>query len=259
MGRLDGKVAVVTGAARGTGAVTARLFVEEGAKVMILDVLDDRAKVLADELGENAHFQHCDITEESDWTNAFEATIREFGAVDVLVNNAAVLHVAPIAMTSVDDYVRVATVNQIGTFLGIRSAIKPMEDSGGGSIINISSTNGLSGVPGTVAYGASKWAIRGIGKTAAVELGHRGIRVNTICPATGNPEMVDPFLPPGLDIEGLASQFPNPPVGRRGELIDVARLAVFLASEDSSFFTGFDFNLDGGYSAGPQIEGAPGM
>ena len=259
MGRLDGKVAVVTGSARGTGEVIARLFVEEGALVALFDVRDDRGKVVADELGESARYHHCDITEEHDWSSALEATVREFGKVNVLVNNAAVLHVAPIAETTVEDYVRVATVNEIGTFLGIRSAIAPMEAAGGGSIINISSTNGLTGVPGTVAYGASKWAIRGIGKTAAIELGHRGIRVNTICPAMGNPEMVAPFLPPGLDNAALADQFPTPPVGRRGELIDAARLAVFLASDESSFFTGFDFNLDGGYSAGPQIAGAPGM
>ena len=258
MGRLDGKVAIVTGAARGTGEAIARLLVEEGAKVLLGDILDDRGKPVADSLGDAARYLHLDIANEHDWEDAVELTLREFGSLTTLVNNAAILHVAPIAETSADEYMRVVRVNELGTFLGVRSAIEPMKAAGGGSIINIGSIDAWHAAPGTVAYAASKFAVRGITKVAALELGRFGIRVNAINPAAGNPEMVQPFLPEGLDLKKLSRgrrAFGTTPIGRRGEMIDVARAVVFLASDESSFFSGADFPLDGGVTAGMIIPG----
>ncbi len=257
MGRLDGKVAIITGSARGTGAITARLFAAEGAKVIVADILDERGKAVAEELGESAVYAHLDITQEGDWEEGVALATSRFGAIDVLVNNAAVLHVAPIADTTTDEFNRVIEVNATGTFLGIRSVIEGMKARGGGSIVNISSISGLEGTPNTVAYVASKWAIRGISRVAAMELGSFGIRVNTVCPAPGNPEMVLPFLPKDMDFSAFvkgASKAARPRLARDGRdlndvLGDVARMILFLASDESRFCTGADFPVDGGHSA----------
>jgi len=255
MGRLTGKVALITGAARGTGAETARLLAEHGAHVVVTDVLDDLGEEVAATLGEAGRYVHLDVTSESDWAGAVEAATTGFGRLDVLVNNAAVLHLAPIWRTSVEDYLRVLRVNELGTFLGVRSVIEAMRAAGGGSIINVSSIDGIYAAGTTVAYSASKFAVRGITKVAAVELGRFGIRVNCVCPAAGNPEMVRELLPPGLDPEaGGHFRFP---VGRPGELRDVASAILFLASDESSFFTGADLILDGGITAG-QVVDVPG-
>ena len=254
--RLDGKVGIVTGAARGSGEATARLLVEQGARVVLGDVLDDRGKPVAEELGDAARYLHLDISSENDWAAATEFAEREFGSLTTLVNNAAILHVAPIAETTVEDYLRVTRVNELGTFLGVRAAIEPMKRAGGGSIINISSIDGWHAAPGTVAYAASKFAVRGITKVAALELGRYGIRVNSINPASGNPEMVEPFLPPGFDLERIREAGAlGVPIGRRGEMVDVAWAVVFLASDESSFFNGADFPLDGGVTAGMLLPG----
>ena len=254
-GRLAGKVAIVSGAARGTGAVTARVLVEQGAKVLLVDVLDERGQVVADELGESAAYAHLDVTREEDWARGIEEVEGRFGALTTLVNNAAVLHVAPIAETSVDDYMRVTRVNELGTFLGIRVAIEPMKRAGGGSIVNVASIDAWFVSAGTAAYAASKFAVRGLTKVAALELGRYGIRVNAINPGMGNPEMIEPFLPPGLDIEGVRKAHPPPPVGRRGTMEDVAHAVAFLASDESGFFHGADFALDGGSTAGMTFPG----
>src|SRR4051794_26367789 len=257
MGRLDGKVGIVTGAARGSGEQIARAFVAEGMKVVILDILEDRGKMVADELGEAAIFIRCDVTNEQDWQDAVAATVREWGRVDVLVNNAAILHLSLIENTAADDYLRVLKVNELGPFLGIKSIIPAMRESGGGSIINISSIDGVFVSPLTAAYAASKFHLRGLGKSAAIELGEHKIRVNTVCPAAGNPEMVFDAMPPeirtafaGIDITTYADQYPAPPVGRHGKPLDVAKMCVFLASDDSEFVNGADIMLDGGASAG---------
>lgn len=241
MGRLDGKVGIVTGSARGAGAAIARVFVEEGAKVVLVDVLDERGHQVADALGDAARYIHCDISEEHDWEQAVALAIREFGGVNVLVNNAAILHVAPMEETSSDDFMRIMRVNALGTFLGIRSVAEPMKAAGGGSIINITSISSLEGTPQCVAYVASKWAIRGITRTAAMELGPYGIRVTALNPCGVNPEMTAPFVPPGVDLSAMF----RPPLrltGERDALVANARNVVFLASDDGAFFSGVDLD-----------------
>ena len=198
MGRLDGKVAIITGAARGTGALTARLFAKEGARVVLADVLDEPGAAVARAIGANAHFIHLDVTTEPHWERAVEETALRFGRLDVLVNNAAVLHMSAIADTTPEAFLRVVQVNQLGTFLGIKSVIEPMKAAGGGSIVNVASVDGLRGQNGIVAYASSKWAVRGITRVAALELGRFGIRVNTVCPEAGSAEMVQPYMPPGV-------------------------------------------------------------
>ena len=258
MARLEGKIAIVTGAARGSGERTARKLVEEGARVVLADVLDDRGKPVADELGDAARYIHLDITDETQWKAAVEFTQKHFGGWTTLVNNAAVLHIAPIEHTSLEDYGRVMNVNAIGTFLGVRSAIEPMREAGGGSIINVASISGHHPAEGTSAYAASKFAVRGLTKVAALELGRYGIRVNSVNPAMGNPEMVLEALgvEPNLGVPRPRSgAFGGNHVLRSGEMADVASAVAFLASDESSYFTGADFNLDGGITAGTHLPG----
>lgn len=257
--RLDGKIAIVTGAARGSGQAIARRFVAEGARVVVADVLDDRGKVAVEELGGSAVYRHCDVSEEQDWSDLVAYTVGRFGALNVLVNNAAVLHINAIRDTTVEAYLRITRVNELGTFLGIRAAIEPMTAAGGGSIVNVSSIDGHFAAPRTSAYSASKFAVRGLTKVAALELGGLGIRVNAICPAAGNPEMVLESLPPGM-LEAYTSRstsraasMATPPVGRFGTVEDVAATALFLASDDSAYYTGADFVLDGGITSGMHI------
>ncbi len=251
-GRLDGKVAIITGAARGTGASTARRFVDEGAQVVIADVRDDEGRALAAEVG--ATFAHLDITDEGGWADLVAVTVERFSRLDVLVNNAAILLLASLANTSLEQFEDVMRVNAAGTFLGIRAVSDAMKAAGGGSIINVSSIDGVYVTPGTGAYAASKFAVRGLTKTAALELGKFGIRVNAVCPEAGNPEMVRPFLE-GIDPGELAKSgpVPKPPLGRRPSMGDVADTIVFLASDESAFYTGADFVLDGGTSVGMNI------
>ncbi len=254
--RLEGKVVIVTGAARGSGEATARLLVEQGARVVLADVLDDRGKPVAEELGDAARYVHLDISREDEWSAVVELAEAELGPLTTLVNNAAILHVAPIENTSVADYLNVMRVNELGTFLGVRAAIEPMKRAGGGSIINIASIDGWHATAGTVAYAASKFAVRGITKVAALELGRYGIRVNAINPSFGNPEMVQPFLPPGFDLSRLREAGARGvPIGRRGEMMDLASAVAFLASDESTFFNGADFPLDGGVTAGMVLPG----
>ena len=178
MGRLSGKVAIVTGGARGLGESTVRLFLENGAKVVLGDVLEEAGQALAAELGDDVAFIHMDVSQEADWSKAIEQA-ELFGSLNVLVNNAAIVHMAAITDTTNDDYLRVFQVNQFGTFLGIRAAIEPMRSAGGGSIINVSSIDGLHSSAGLAAYSSTKWAVRGLTKNAAIELGQYGIRVNS--------------------------------------------------------------------------------
>lgn len=260
--RLEGKVAIVTGAARGTGEVISRLFVAHGAQVVLVDIRRDLGEAVAADLGPAAWYTSCDVSQEDDWTRTVTSTVERFGRLDVLVNNAAVLHLAGLLDTTVEDYLRVFRVNELGTFLGIRSVVEPMTAAGGGSIVNISSIDGIHVSPGTSAYAASKFAVRGISKTAALELGRRNIRVNCVCPAAGNVEMVIESLPPltprKLIEAGADSRSDRHALGRRGTMEDVAYAALFLASDESSFFTGTDLVLDGGITAGTYVKGAPG-
>ena len=263
MGRLGDKVAIVTGAARGTGEATARLFAAEGARVAVADILDERGAAVAKEIGDAAIFLHLDVGSEPDWRRAVAQTLERFGRVDVLINNAAVLHMASIADTEVADFERVVRVNQLGTFLGIKSVIEPMKAAGGGSIVNVSSVDGLRGQNGIVAYASSKWAVRGITRVAALELGRFGIRVNAVCPEAGSPHMIQPYMPPGVDVEKVIPRMQPNLATQRGrtldELIrDVANVILFLASDESRSCTGSDFACEGGNTAGRIVKGAAG-
>ncbi len=255
MGRLEGKIAIVTGAARGTGEATARRFAAEGARVLLGDVLDDRGKAAAAGIGPAALYQRLDVTSEGDWEAAIERVTRELGGLDVLVNNAAVLELAPIEHTSLDDWNRLITVNQTGPFLGMRAAIPALRARGGGSIVNISSIDGLEGMCFAGAYSATKWALRGLTRCAALELGRENIRVNTVCPAGGSDEMVARWRAPGAeDATGYTAKRALP---RHGELDEIVAMILFLASDESSFCTGSDYPVDGGHSCGSYLAALP--
>lgn len=255
MSRLAGKVAIITGAARGMGAVTAKLFVEQGASVVIADIIDDAGKALAASLGDRAHYVHADISKEADWQNLIHKA-ESLGPLNVLVNNAAILHIAAIADSDAADYMRVININQLGTYLGIRAAIEPMKKAGGGSIINISSIDGLQAKNGLSAYVSSKWAVRGLSKSAAIELGPYNIRVNTVHPggiftamhgAEGKTEPSD---------EDNAF-YVNHALPRVGLPQEVANMSLFLASDESSYSTGAEFLVDGGWQAGMRLSMLP--
>ncbi|MEY2478797.1 MAG: 3alpha(or 20beta)-hydroxysteroid dehydrogenase [Actinomycetota bacterium] len=246
--RLQGKVAIVTGAARGTGAETVRVLAAEGAQVVGADIVDAEGIV------------RTDVTSEDDWAALVDTTVERFGRLDVLVNNAAVLLLKSIADTTVADYERVFRVNELGPFLGIRAVTGAMKASGGGSIVNVSSIDGVFATPGTAAYAATKFAVRGLTKTAALELGRFGIRVNAVCPNAGSTDMVADSL--GMDRDVVEKMLTGVdrglPIGRRGTLTDVANCILFLASDESSFFTGADLVPDGGLTAGMVVHGGPG-
>ncbi|MFC0108543.1 3-oxoacyl-ACP reductase [Kibdelosporangium aridum] len=247
MARLDGKVALITGAARGQGAAAARRFVEEGAKVTIADILDEQGKELAAELGAAAVYQHLDVTSEEDWTAAVERTLTEFGALNVLVNNAGIVHVKSIVDTTLAEYERVIKVNQVGTFLGMRAAIPALTEAKGGSIINVSSVEGLGGMAFLMAYTASKFAVRGMTKAAAMELGHLNIRVNSIHPGVIDTQMVrDAAGGAEVDMKRVGKRVA---LRRCGQPEEIANLQVFLASDESSYSTGAEFVADGGATA----------
>jgi 3alpha(or 20beta)-hydroxysteroid dehydrogenase len=237
--RLDGKVALITGGARGQGAAEARLFVKEGAKVLITDVLDAEGEVLAKELGEAARYRHHDVTSENDWAGAIGEAVDTFGKLDVLINNAAIHHTTPIEHETLEIFERTVRVNLVGTFLGIKAAIAPMRAAGGGAIVNISSMAGIKGYPHHGAYGASKWGVRGLTRTAAAELGKDGIRVNSVHPGPIKTAML-PESPEG------DARFSYLPLGRPGEAEEVANLVLFLACDESSFITGTEHIIDGG-------------
>jgi 3alpha(or 20beta)-hydroxysteroid dehydrogenase len=246
MGRLDGKVALITGAARGQGEAEARMFAVEGAKVVLADVLDEEGTVVAKDIGDRASYVHLDVTSEDDWRAAVTTTIQTFGAVDVLVNNAGIFVPNSIVNTSLEEYRRVIDINQVGVFLGMRAVALHMTGRGTGSIVNISSIAGLRGHAGTVSYAASKFAVRGMTKVAAKELAPFGVRVNSVHPGY----IVTPMLrqisdDPATDDE-LRSRVPN---GRLATSDDVAKLVLFLASDDSAYITGAEHVVDGGMTA----------
>ena len=249
MGRLDGKVALITGGARGMGKSHARYFVAEGARVVISDVLDDKGNFVADKLGpEVCRYVHHDVTSEDDWAAAVARTVESFGSLDILVNNAGVLAHAPITEMTLAEFRRVVDVNLIGCWLGVRAAVAPMTEAGGGSIINISSIEGLTGAAGLSAYSASKFGIRGVTKAAAQELGPLGIRVNSVHPGGVITHMIMNVSPTRVDPMAFVK---NMPIPRLAEPIEISRLVAFLASDDSSYSTGSEFTADGGILSGP--------
>jgi 3alpha(or 20beta)-hydroxysteroid dehydrogenase len=253
MTRLDGKVAVISGAARGQGEAEARLFVEEGARVILGDMLDDRGEVVAKELGDAARYVHLDVRDEASWQAAVALAEADFGPVSVLVNNAGIFRVSALVDTPVEQFREVFEVNQLGPFLGMKAVVPSMVKAGGGSIVNISSTNGLGGLPGTISYTSTKFAVRGMTKTAAMELGPLGIRVNSIHPGGVDTPMIAPENLGMLAAtpDALGDRFGDLPLRRVGQPIEIARLALFLASDESSYSTGSEFVADGGMLAGP--------
>jgi len=251
MGRLTGKVALITGGARGMGKSHVRHFVAEGAKVISSDVLDEPGAAVAAELGEDScRYLHHDVSSEADWTAAISAAIDTFGRLDILVNNAGILVQAPITEMPLTEFQRVMNVNAVGCWLGIKSAVAPMKAAGGGSIINISSIEGLTGAADCTAYAASKFAIRGMTKAAAQELGQFGIRVNSVHPGGILTKMIFDTAET-MDPERGERYVKALPLGRFGKSIEVSRLVAFLASDDSSYCTGSEFIADGGILSGP--------
>ncbi len=239
--RLHGKVAIVTGGARGLGAAYSRALVASGARVAITDVLEEHGRALAAHLGDGAVFLSHDVTVMKDWIDIVQATERRFGTVNVLVNNAGIMHPEPLETVSEANYRRVIDVNQVGVFLGMQAVLASMVRAGKGSIINISSVAGLICFPGIISYVASKWAVRGMTKAAAVELGPRGIRVNSV-----HPGFIDtPMNPLPADAPVILSQ----PLPRKAMPAELGGLIVFLASDESSYCTGSEFVADGGYTA----------
>ena len=263
MGRLDGKVVIVTGGARGTGEQTARLCAEEGAKVVLGDVLEAEAKAAAEDIGADAAFEKLDVTSEDDWARVVAATTDRFGHPTVLVNNAGLLHIGAIGDTTAADAERLWRVNQLGPFLGINAVTPAMTEAGGGSIVNVASVDGLTAKNGVSAYAPTKWALRGLTRVAALELGKHGIRVNTVCPEAGGPAMRQPYTPEGIDAattlafthDVIPYNRERPPV----EIIrDIARMILFLASDESLSCTGADYPVDAGWTAGKRSKFQPG-
>ncbi len=248
MGRLDGKVAIVSGAARGQGEAEVRRFVEEGAQVVFGDIRDELGEAVAKDIGDQAVYLHLDVRSEDDWQQVAKETEQRFGKVDILVNNAGILQFGPMTHdVSLDDYMALIAINQVGVFLGMRTVIPAMLRNRGGSIVNISSTNGFVGYGGTIAYTAAKFAVRGMTKTAALEYGKANIRVNSIHPGGIDTPMTQELSPDtgaGDDLYEVMA------MGRVGKPEEIANLALFLASDESSYCTGSEFTADGGQLAG---------
>jgi 3alpha(or 20beta)-hydroxysteroid dehydrogenase len=246
---LSGKVALVTGAARGLGASIGHVLHAQGAQVVLADVRDEEGRALAATLGERAHYVHLDVSSESDWNAALAATRAHFGAVNVLINNAGIFRTHATLELTAEEYLQIVRINQLGVFLGMRSCLAVMRAAGGGSIVNIASTAGIEGVPLALAYTASKHAVIGMTKAAALEFGAYGIRVNAVCPGA----MLTPLLAESYNVSLTtlgAAPFANAPLGRMADPAEIAPTVVFLASDDSSYTTGSEFVVDGGLTAG---------
>ncbi|MFB8754610.1 SDR family NAD(P)-dependent oxidoreductase [Streptomyces nigra] len=241
MERMTGQVAIVTGGARGIGAAVARLFTAEGAAVLIADVLDDEGSALATDLGDHrARYAHLDVSEEDGWTAAVSQAERDLGPVSVLVNNAGIVEWATIEEQSVESFRRVIDVNLQGPWLGIRAVTPALRRAGGGVIVNMSSSAGLMGYAGVGSYVAGKWGLRGLTKTAALELGADGIRVCSV-----HPGAVRTAMTADIDDSFVSGQ----PIPRFGEPEEVARMVAFIVA-DATYSTGSEFVLDGGSTSG---------
>jgi 3alpha(or 20beta)-hydroxysteroid dehydrogenase len=247
LSRLGGKVAVITGAARGMGAATARAFVAEGAHVVLVDKRDDLGSALADELGDSAVYESADVTDEAAWSGISSLAVERFGGVDVLVNNAGIIRVKPLLETDLELFHKVLDTNLVSAFLGIRTLAPLIADRGGGSIVNVSSPQGIEGRLDMSAYTASKFGVRGLTRTAAIELGPLGIRVNCVVPGPVRTAMTERK---GWTDDDYDRAYGGYPLARMGRPEEVAAVTVFLASDESSFCTGADFVADGGVLAG---------
>lgn len=236
MGRVEGKVALISGGARNIGGASARLLVEEGARVVIGDLLDEEGRALADELGDRARYVHLDVTSEEDWAAAVALTVAEFGRLDVLFNNAGIFNGGVIQRYRRAQWQEMLDVNLTGAFLGIQAATDALIAAGGGSIINTSSIEGLRGTPWAHGYVASKWGLTGLTKSVAMELAPHGVRVNSLHPGRISTPATDQMPENLIPI----------PLGRPGRPGEVAAFVLFLASDESSFTTGSEFVVDGG-------------
>lgn len=241
MGRLADKVCLITGGARGQGAAEGALFSAEGAAVWLADVLDEQGSATAGTIG--CEYRHLDVRQEEEWLSLVDEITTVSGQIDVLINNAGIFRANKLIDTPKEEFELVMDINCTGVFLGLKVVGRHMREQGSGSIINISSVAGMTGTPGAIAYGASKWAVRGMTKTAAVELARHGVRVNSIHPGVIETDMLDD-IPRGTEqlIKGT-------PMGRAADAREVANLALFLASEESSYSTGSEFQIDGGLHA----------
>ncbi|MFE7775797.1 SDR family NAD(P)-dependent oxidoreductase [Streptomyces sp. NPDC057445] len=252
MGKLDGRVVLITGAARGQGEQEARLFAAEGAKVVLADVLDDQGEALAKEIGQDtARYVHLDVSQEADWAAAVTAAKDAFCRIDGLVNNAGILRFNELVSTPLEEFQQIIQVNQIGAFLGIKAVAPEIEAAGGGTIVNTASYTALTGMSYVGAYAATKHAVLGLTRVAAMELAPKRIRVNAVCPGAVDTPMSNPG---GADPDALDEVYRKlVPLGRVGRPEEVARLALFLTGEDSSYITGQPFVIDGGWLAGVSV------
>ena len=252
MGQLDGKVAIISGGARGQGEEEARLFAREGATVVLGDILDDDGQRVANSIvdtGGQALYVHLDVTSESDWSDIVDKTVAEFGRVDFLLNNAGILPVAPIEQATLEHFRQVVDVNLVGVFLGIRAVIPAMREAGGGCIINTSSTAGIQGYPGLGAYVSSKFGVRGLTKVAAVELGGDNIRVNSVHPGPVDTEML---ANPDAKRDEHGDRPMRIPISRMGRAEEIAKMMLFIAA-DATYSTGSEFIIDGGLTAASHV------
>jgi len=253
MKRFENRTVIVTGSARGMGASHVRGFVAEGANVVIADVLEEEGRALADELGDHAIFSHLDVTNDVDWAATVAAAEDAFGPVSVLVNNAGIVRFGQIEETEPAVWRKVLEINLTGGYLGIRAVVSSMRKAGGGAIVNVSSGAGFTATFGLAAYVASKWGVRGLTKTAALELGHDNIRVNSIHPGAIRTPILADNAP---DAAAMAATMQGAGVGlsaipRIAEPEEITRMVLFVASDDASFSTGSEFIADGGLLLGP--------
>ncbi|BCW73275.1 glucose 1-dehydrogenase [Arthrobacter sp. NicSoilB8] len=246
MGRLDGKVALISGAARGIGGATATRMLQEGAKVVVGDVLDEDGTALAAQLGDSARYVHLDVTSPADWEQAVGEAVSAFGGLSILVNNAGIVNFGRIDEYPHEQWARIIDVNLTGVFNGIKAAAPVLARSSPASIINISSIAGLRGYEQLAGYTASKFGVRGLTKAAAMDLGGLGIRVNSVHPGVIETPMT----------AGMTFDTGHVPLHRIGQPTEVADLAVYLAADESSFVTGAEFVIDGGETAG-SVAAAP--
>lgn len=243
MARLEGKTAIITGAAQGMGAAHAKKFIEEGAKVVLTDLNEEKGQAFAAELGENARFIKHNVTSASDWEEVVAGTEAAFGPVDVLVNNAGITMAKSILAMMEEEYRRIVDINQVSVFLGMKAVIPSMQKAGGGSIVNISSMNGL--VAGAIGYTDTKFAVRGMTKAAAIECANYGIRVNSVHPGViATPMVVQEDTKAA--VEAFAKHIP---LKRVAESEEVSNMVLFLASDEASYSTGSEFVVDGGMTA----------
>lgn len=245
MGKLDGRAALITGGARGQGAAEAALFAAEGARVVLTDVLDADGEKTAASIG--GKYLHHDVRSEDRWREVVAEVVAMHGRLDVLVNNAGVFRLGGVMTTAEADYRQIIDINQVGVFLGMRAVAQQMMSQNSGAIVNISSIAGMQGARNAIAYSASKWAVRGMTKSAAAELGRHGIRVNSIHPGLIETPMLHQL--PGVDSGQMDQMMRRIPLGRVAEANEVAKLALFLACDDSSYCSGQEFIIDGGMTA----------